>query len=268
MLAEAWLNNRQDDRIILTQLTPSDFVMDSVVYRPRLGTTVTFQCEVPAGSDGRDVSWLHQDRTVYEAGQPCPLPVDDTTGQLYNFARVNNTLVFQVLNVSLVSGGSVQCIAAPSGPSYTSRPRVLQRFALLPLITRRDDVFVANNQTAVLTATEGDHVAVPCRIRLPLPGGIFRNLRNHIIWRRNGRVVHGPSEAPYGSLIAASGIPQATATPDRQPTNRPGQMTDDAYNFRHVKLTAAGEVQCLFRPHQGIHEWIAQTTTLTVLAKN
>ncbi|XP_055351436.1 uncharacterized protein LOC129597783 [Paramacrobiotus metropolitanus] len=125
MLAEAMLNNRQDDRVILAQLAMSDGVTDSVVYRPRLGEDATFMCDVPAGSDWRDVSWVHQDRTIFEAGRALPLPVEDVSGQAYNFSRVNDTLFLVVVNVSMRSGGSIQCISIPSGPAYTSHRRVL-----------------------------------------------------------------------------------------------------------------------------------------------
>ncbi|XP_055351800.1 uncharacterized protein LOC129598079 [Paramacrobiotus metropolitanus] len=269
MLAEVMLNSRQDDRIVLAQLAPSDAVTDSMVYRPRLGEDAAFRCEVPAGSDGREVSWLHQDRTIFEAGLPVPLTVADTTGPTYNFSRVHNTLILLVLNISMGSGGSVRCVATSSGPAYMSRPRVLQHYMLLPLITRRSDVF-AEPEVSYVTATEGESVTVPCNIRLPLPEGIFANMRNHVIWRHNDRVVYGPSEAPYGFLISNTGIPQAIeiAHPnDTQPANRPGHLVSDAYNFPAVTLAAAGQVQCLFRPHQGIHEWIVQSTKLVVFAK-
>ncbi|XP_055352223.1 uncharacterized protein LOC129598376 [Paramacrobiotus metropolitanus] len=269
MLADAWLKNRQDDRVTLPQLAVSDFVTDSAVQRPRLGEDATFQCEVPVGTDpdGRAVSWLHQDRTVFQAGRA--LPVEGS--HRYNLTRVGSTLFFTVLNVSLASSGAVLCVAAPSGPAYAPRPRVLQRYTLLPLVTRRDDVFAAPDAPAV-TATEGGPVTVPCSIRLPFPEGIFLNRRQHVLWRHNGRVVYGPSEAPYGALISATGLPQASVMAvhpnDTQPTNRPGQLTDDQYTMHAVTLADAGHVECWFRPHQGLHEWIVQSTKLTVFAKN
>ncbi|XP_055352199.1 uncharacterized protein LOC129598356 isoform X2 [Paramacrobiotus metropolitanus] len=203
MLVEAWQSNRQDDRITLARLAPSPDVADSVTYRPRLGKNVTFNCSVPADVDWRDVSWLHQDRTVYEAGRPVETS-QDTTGQSYNFTRVNSTLFFSVLNVSTCVGGAVLCVATPSVPSnYSPRPRVLQRYQLLPLITRSSDVFAAPN-ASYITASEGDDVMVPCWIRLPLPEAILRNMRNHFMVRHNGRIVRGPPEAPYGPLLPAS----------------------------------------------------------------
>ncbi|XP_055354329.1 uncharacterized protein LOC129599978 [Paramacrobiotus metropolitanus] len=276
MLAEAWLKNRQDDRITLTQLAPSDTVTDSLVYRPRLGENVSFPCEVPAGSDVRNMAWLHQDRTVFEAGRPLAVPADDLTGRLYRFLQLNNTLLFQVLNVSLASSGSVQCVALPSAPAaYAPRPRVLQRYMLLPLITRRSDIFAPTDPTH-LTAIEGDPLDVPCDVRLPLPEGLLLNARNHVIWRHNGRVVLGPSEAPYGAIMPTSGLMpdlEDTASSMANSTdtpfiNRPGRLIPGRSRFEAIAVTDAGHIQCMFRPHQGLHEWIVHTTTLRVLAKN
>ncbi|XP_055333712.1 uncharacterized protein LOC129585153 isoform X2 [Paramacrobiotus metropolitanus] len=267
LLEEAMLNNRQDDRVILTQLAPSDAVTNSMVYRPRLGEDATFRCDVPAGSDWRAVAWLHQDRTVYEAGRP--LPVEDVSGQAYNFTRSDDILVLIVLNVTMRSGGSVQCITAPAS-SYTAQRRVLQRYMLLPLITRHSDVF-ALHDGPYMTATEGDHVVIPCRIRLPLPEAILMNLHNHLMWRHNGRLVYGPAEAPYGRLLPTKGLAQADrprGAVRMQPPNSPGMLQRRTLTFESVALTDGGYVQCFFRPHRDLHEWIFQTTELFIFEKN
>ncbi|XP_055357138.1 uncharacterized protein LOC129602190 [Paramacrobiotus metropolitanus] len=266
MLAEALLYNRQDDRITLTQL-PTPEVAGRIVSRPRLGENVTFRCEVPADTDPRSVSWLHQDRTIFEAGQP--LPVTDGTGQAYDFSRVNRTLILVVSNVTMRSGGSLECIAAPPGSAYTPQRHVLQRFMLLPLITRRDEVFTPSD--GYVTATEGDMVAVPFTIRLPLPEAIYINLREHFIWRLNGRVVQGPTEEPYGSLMPTSGLavypPRDPNSNQTAPPNSPGQLFTLPFNFWAVTLADEGTVECFFRPHRHIHEWIFQSTPLLVFSK-
>ncbi|XP_055341032.1 uncharacterized protein LOC129590074 isoform X2 [Paramacrobiotus metropolitanus] len=273
MLKEAMLDNRQDDRIILTGLAPSQDVTDSVVYRPRLGEHAEFNCSVPVGSNLRDVSWLHQGRTVFEAGRPIPAPMGDTTGQSYNFSHVNYTLIFVVLNVSMRSGGSVHCVDAPRGPAYTPRSRVLQRFMLLPLITRSTEVFAAPDVPyRILTAIEGERVTVPCSIRLPLPDSIFTDIFNHLIWRHKDRIVHGPWEAPYGPLIPAMArtyyAPRDAEFNRPCSTNSPGQLSRVTPYFQPVTLADGGLLECLFRPHRGIHEWIVQTTELLVYPKN
>ncbi|XP_055339231.1 uncharacterized protein LOC129588859 isoform X2 [Paramacrobiotus metropolitanus] len=268
MLADALLNNRQDDRIILTGLVPSDIPPDSVVSRPRLGEDATFICNVPASVDWRHVAWLHQDWPVYEAEEPQALRDGDTTGQTYNFSRVDTTLILVVRNVTMRSGGNVRCVIEPQGPEYNTERRVLQRFLLLPLITHRSEVFAAPDPLAV-TATEGEAVAVPFSIRLPVPEDVFFGLRNHLLWVHNGRVVEGPWEAAYRSLV-----PRTKGPRDVEPyylggsVNSPGQLEHVRLYFRAVRLADEGYVQCWFRPHQYLHEWVVQTTTLLVSPKN
>ncbi|XP_055355649.1 uncharacterized protein LOC129600984 [Paramacrobiotus metropolitanus] len=263
MLAQAMVNSRQDDRIVLPQLTASHDALDSVVVRPRLGEDATFQCEVLPGMDWRDVVWLHENRIVFKSGRLLPLPVEDISGQAYNYSRINHTLSLHILNVTMRSGGSVQCITAAPGSDW----RVLQRFMLLPLITdHRDVFFYEEHDTPYLNVTEGKHVAVPCTVRLPLPERIHRNLHNHMIWRLNGRIIVGPEEAPYGPLLST---PKLAATTRRAPPpNRPGLLASFVFNFRAIRLNDTGEVQCLFRPHQDIHEWIIHTRALWVFPEN
>ncbi|XP_055342427.1 uncharacterized protein LOC129590982 [Paramacrobiotus metropolitanus] len=261
-LAEAMLINRQDDRVILPGMVPSNIVTDSVVYRPRLGEDAAFNCSVPAGVDWRHVSWLHQDRTVFRDGQP--VPVENTTRQKYNFTHVNLTLIFVVPNVTMRSGGSVQCIIEPSGHVYMPHRRVLQRYQLLPLITHRSDVFAALDAPYV-TATEGETVTVQCSIRLPLPEGIAMNLDNHMMWVHRGRIVSGPWEEPYGLPMPTGENFESGFT---EFTNNPGQLVHAQLHFRNVTQADGGYVQCLLRPHQGIHEWIVKTTTLLIFPRN
>ncbi|XP_055339199.1 uncharacterized protein LOC129588830 [Paramacrobiotus metropolitanus] len=228
IFAEAMLNSRQEDRIILPQLAPSQDVMDSLVYRPRLGEDAIFRCIVPADIDWREVVWLHQDRPVFQAGRP--LLLEDTTGQAYNFSRENRTLILQIYNVTMGSGGSVQCVVAPPARADSPR-RVLQRYMLLPLITHHRDVFFyEEHDTSFVNAAVGDRVTLGCTIRLPLPPGIYNNLHNHLIWRQNGRIIIGPQDAPYGSLMPSTRPIHSTLhTP---PPNRPGQLASCIFNSR------------------------------------
>ncbi|XP_055329193.1 uncharacterized protein LOC129581918 [Paramacrobiotus metropolitanus] len=264
MLAEAMLHHRQDDRIVLKGLPPSDSVTDSVVSRPRLGEDAAFNCSVPADADWLDVSWRHQDWTVFEAGEPFPLPEEDTTGQTYAFRRVNRTLFLVVRNVTLRSSGSVLCVLYP----FSGRQRILQRFQLLPDITRRTDVF-AGPDAPYLTVTEGEAVTLQCSIRLPVPEKILWYLLDHLMWVHHGRIVQGPAEAPYGLPQPTGEGPRAVEPYYIIPANNsPGILLHSRLLLRAVALTDAGCVQCLFRPHQHIHEWIVSTTTLRVSPKN
>ncbi|XP_055344501.1 uncharacterized protein LOC129592479 isoform X2 [Paramacrobiotus metropolitanus] len=139
---------------------------------------------------------------------------------------------------------------------------------LLPLITRRGDV-LAPLDTYYLTVSEGDYVAVPCHIRLPLPEGIILNLRNHVMWVHNGWIVRCPAQVPYGALMPSTIRSSRDVRADYEwATNRPGQLVYARLRLRAVTRDDEGYVQCLFRPHQGIHEWIVQTTVLQVLPKN
>ncbi|XP_055339343.1 uncharacterized protein LOC129588945 [Paramacrobiotus metropolitanus] len=273
------MHHRQDDRIVLPGLAPHHIVTESVVYRPRLGEDVTLHCQVPGSVGWHHVSWLHQDWTVFAAGQPQPLPVMDTTGQSYRFDRVNNTLIFVVLNATMRSGGVVECVIDPAVDQiYTTRRRVLRRFLLLPLITHRGDVFAASD-TPYLTATEGERFVVQCSIRLPIPIGILENLRNHVMWVHHGRVVQGPWEKPYGSareipdpddneMMPSTGNPPRVKSGHSEFINSPGQLVHAELYFTAVTLANEGFIQCLFRPHQDIHEWIVQSMTLLVFPKN
>ncbi|XP_055339236.1 uncharacterized protein LOC129588861 isoform X2 [Paramacrobiotus metropolitanus] len=271
-LAEAMLHNRQDDRIILPRLAPSDIVAGSAVFRPRLGEDAAFHCRVPTGVDWRDVMWLHQDRVVFEAGEPLrdtdqTWSDTDTAGQAYTFGRVNDTLIFVVRNVTLRSGGLVKCVDGHAGP-YTPHRRILQRFQLLPLITHRRDVFTAPDADYV-SAVEGQRATVSCDIRLPLPHGVLTNLENHLMWVHHGRIVSGPWEAPYGLPRPAKGPPRDLYSGVESGTNHSGQLAvvQARLNFASVTQADGGFVQCLFRPHQGVHEWVMQTTTLLVYPK-
>ncbi|XP_055346420.1 uncharacterized protein LOC129593931 [Paramacrobiotus metropolitanus] len=270
MVAEAMLNNRQDDRIILTRLPTTHDVTDSVVYRPRLGEDAAFSCSVPAGIDWRSVSWLHQDRTAPSSRRAnrwrCPwkTPRDRPTTSATSITPSS----FRFSMSACAPAGP--CSASPLVPRYTPYTRVLQRFVLLPLITRHSDVFAP--ATPYVTATEGERVTVLCSIRLPLPESIYMGLHNHLMWRHNGHIVQGPPEAPYGPLMPTWGLaqwrPRDAKTEGTDPPNSPGQLLGFAGHIKAVTLADQGHIQCLFRPHQGIHEWVVQTTTLLVFAKN
>ncbi|XP_055357747.1 uncharacterized protein LOC129598294 isoform X5 [Paramacrobiotus metropolitanus] len=268
MLAEAMLHSRQDDRIVLTKLVPSDYVTDSVIYRPRLGEDATFNCIVPADVDWREVAWLHEGWPVFEGGEPQPLPARVSTGQTYNFTRLNDTLILIVRNVTMGSGGSVQCVIDPVNDlAFLAHRRALARYVLLPLITRRSEVFAAPAETNV-TATEGEAVTVQWSIRLPLPQSVLQNLPNHLMWLHQGRILRGPWEAPYGLPLPAGAGPRAVEAYYIRSISDPGRLMHVRLLFRSVKMTDGGSVQCWFRPHEGVHEWIVDTKTLLVIPSN
>ncbi|XP_055357076.1 uncharacterized protein LOC129602129 [Paramacrobiotus metropolitanus] len=269
MLAEALLQQRDDDRVVLSQMAPSKFLASSVVYRPRLGEDAVFNCSVPADVDWHDVSWLHEHWTVFRDGHTQPLRERDTTGQTYNFTRVNDTLILVVRNVTLRSGGLVYCVIPPYAPTARRPEReYLQRFLLLPLVTRRSEVFAATNETSV-TVSEGAEVTLQCSMYLPLPEGILGNFWNHLMWVHQGRIIHAPWEKPYGfppSLLQGPGAVEPNYYIGR--FNSPGRMARAFVLFRAVTLADAGDYQCWFRPHHYLHEWIAQNITLLVVPKN
>ncbi|XP_055357705.1 uncharacterized protein LOC129602646 [Paramacrobiotus metropolitanus] len=269
MLAEALLQPRDDDRVVLAQLAPSRFLEGSVVSRPRLGEDAVFHCHVPVGVDWRDVSWLHDNWSVFRGGWPRALPEEDTTGQTYSFSGVNRTLILVVRDVTMRSGGSVDCVI-PQYSQSTRKPHreYLARFLLLPLVTRRSEVFAAVDKTYV-TAMEGEEVTLQCSVYLPLPEHIYGNLRSHFIWVHNGRIIDGPREEPYGCPPLAGEGPRDVEPylyPD--PSNSPGRLAHARVLFRAVTLADAGDFQCWFRPHYALHEWIVQNITMLVLPKN
>ncbi|XP_055353382.1 uncharacterized protein LOC129599147 isoform X2 [Paramacrobiotus metropolitanus] len=263
MLTEA-MPHRQDDRVVFPGLAVNKFLTECVMDRPRLGENTTFHCRVPADVDWRHVSWVHQNWVVFEDGRPQPLPAQDITGQTYNFTHVNDTLTVVVRNVTMRSGGLLQCVI---DPPYTRERRILQRFLILPLITQRRDVFAAADESNV-TAIEGEEVTVQWHIRLPVPEGLLLNLPSQLMWVHQGRIVQGPWEAPYGLPMPAGEGPRDVEADYQLAVNSPGQLLQVEFHFRAVTLADGGSVQCWFRPHLGVHEWIVQTKTLLVLPRN
>ncbi|XP_055353910.1 uncharacterized protein LOC129599615 [Paramacrobiotus metropolitanus] len=263
MLAKA-MPHQQDDRAVFPGLAVNKFLTECVMYRPCLGQDAAFHCRVPADVDWRQVSWVHQHWAVFKGGKPQPLPERDTTGQTYSFTRVNDTLTIFVRNVTMRSGGLLQCVI---DPPYIRQRRILQRFLILPLITQRRDVFAVADESNV-TAIEGEEVTVQWHIRLPVPEGLLLNLPNQLMWVHQGRIVRGPWEAPYRLPMPPGEGPRDVEANYNLCINSPGQLLQVELHFRAVALADEGSVQCWFRPHLGVHEWIVQTRTLMVIPKN
>ncbi|XP_055337049.1 uncharacterized protein LOC129587362 [Paramacrobiotus metropolitanus] len=262
MITDAMLTSRQDERLTLP-LAPDERLQQGELRRPQLGEDATFSCEAPPGGDWRSLTWLHRGRTVFEAGHAQP----EDPAQRYNVSRVGDRrLQLVVLNVTAYSGGPLLCVdATPTTRSYTGPPRVLRRFTLLPQITRASEVFEPQLETPHVTSV-GVPIIIPCRVRLPLPEAILRNQENHYFWRYKGRIFRPPTELPYGALPPSKEV--LTGTYNRKMTlspNLPGQFLDYALQLTVREANAGAELQCFFRPHEGVHEWIFQTTTITVL---
>ncbi|XP_055330551.1 uncharacterized protein LOC129582945 [Paramacrobiotus metropolitanus] len=259
------LRTRQDERVTLP-LAPNAGILEGLLSRPRLGEDASFSCEGPPGSDWRSLTWLHRGRTVFEGGHAPP----EDPAQRYNVSRVGDRRVqLVVLNVTAYSGGPLLCVdATPTASSYTGPPRVLRRFTLLPLITRASEVFAPLPEGGARVTRVGGSVTIPCRVRLPLPDGVLRNLDNHVFWRWMGRLYRPPTELPYGALPPSLEPPIFTENCRRKPavpSNLPGQFIDYAQRMGNIPATAATELQCFFRPHEGVHEWVFQTATITVI---
>ncbi|XP_055337047.1 uncharacterized protein LOC129587361 [Paramacrobiotus metropolitanus] len=259
LITEA-LRTRQDERITLP-LAANAGILEGLLSRPRLGEDATFSCEAPPGGDWRSLTWLHRGRTVFEAGHAPP----EDPAQRYNVSRVGDRrLQLVVLNVTAYSGGPLLCVdATPTASSYTGQPLVLRRFT----ITRASEVFAPLPEGGTRVTRVGGSVTIPCRVRLPLPDGVLRNLDNHVVWRWMGRLYRPPTQLPYGALPPSQEPPIFTVNCHRKPavpSNLPGQFIDNALKVGNLPASAGAELQCFFRPHEGVHEWVFQTATITV----
>ncbi|XP_055339390.1 uncharacterized protein LOC129588977 [Paramacrobiotus metropolitanus] len=176
-------------------------------------------------------------------------------------------MILVIRNVTMRSGGFVQCVIDPSTTRpiwYSTHRHILQLFLVLPRVTHRSEVFAAPGARYVI-ATEGETVTLQCGIRLPISERVHRSLENHVMWIHNGRIVQGLWEGPYGLPWFTSGRIESDHS---EFTNSPGQLGYARLHFRAVQLSDGGYIQCLFRPHQDIHEWIVQSMTLLVFPKN
>ncbi|XP_055329325.1 uncharacterized protein LOC129581997 [Paramacrobiotus metropolitanus] len=279
ILDKAILDNRQgelaNNLINLPELSPKpDMQMYSRVTRPRLGQHAHFSCRVPANNKTNPVYWLHQGKIVFKAmptwGRQSQTSQDDTGTQKYSMSwgHQSGTLRLTIERVSLRSGGAVLCVRAPSDPAYIGQARVLQRFLLLPLITRASQVFAATaSDPSRVTVTEGDSLTVACSVRLPLPNMIFHNIDNHIMWRHQGHIIKAPTVEPYGALGSYHGVPSNRFNHSLT-SNSPGQLFRFTYYKPAVTRSDAGPIQFLFRPHQEVDEWVFKSITLSVLPKS
>ncbi|XP_055350710.1 uncharacterized protein LOC129597254 [Paramacrobiotus metropolitanus] len=260
--------HRQGDLTIL-QFDPSweaaaqqrPFSNQEVMQRPHLGDNVTFACELPPGTHWHTVSWLHQDRVVFERGQP--VPVED--GQEYSFSRMDDVMLFRISSVSFLASGAVTCVK-------TVEPNIpIKRYYLLPLVTRASQVFYTPMPDQLVT--EGDTLTVACALRLPLsPEAVKNNFPlNHVMWRHNSRLLSTPVEAPYSHLThrlqlsaeMRSGFEAAKFL--NRGFRSPLIVTTSIPNISAA--SGKGAVECWFRPHAGLHEWIVQKAKILVQSR-
>ncbi|XP_055347890.1 uncharacterized protein LOC129595013 [Paramacrobiotus metropolitanus] len=227
------------------------------LQRPHLGGNVTFSCVLPPGTPSNAVSWLHQDRVVFERGQPVP----EQDGQEYSFSHVDTLMLFRISHISFLSSGSVACVN-----TVDSLP--IKRYTLLPRVTRATQVF----QTPMpdQRVTEGDTLIISCALRLPLSPQVIKNdlLQNHVMFRHNGRLLYWPDEAPYGLLRPHGPLVDGKkngALEVNRAIRSPFVVQADVPNISAVSGT--GTAECWFRPHAGLHEWIVQKAMVVVLSR-
>ncbi|XP_055344498.1 uncharacterized protein LOC129592476 [Paramacrobiotus metropolitanus] len=254
--------HRQDDRVTLRfpgENVSAERAMAGIVRRPELGENASFTCRVPTGSDWRSVTWLHQDRTVFAKGHPSPV----ADGQQYVFRRDNDTMTFVILNVSLQSSGAVVCLdAAMHDPN---RDPILQRYSLWPSVLLAADVF--DPPMAPQTVQEGEHVRFFCSLRLPVAQRVLDHLlRQHVIWRHNGRVLWAPAEERYASRLPAGWTGPDTSKAG-EVANRSGGTARGVFHFHEPVQADSGTVECWFRPHGGLDEWVVQSAQFRVHRK-
>ncbi|XP_055345302.1 uncharacterized protein LOC129593137 [Paramacrobiotus metropolitanus] len=285
--------NMEDDMVTL-QFPPSATTPSSSpgsVLRPHLGNTVSFWCPVPVGGHFSGISWTVQGQTVFERGQPVALPASQPHSH-YEFAQLDDgTAVLRIRNVSLASSGEVVCRL-----DEAARKTELRRFTLIPRVTEASEVFVEGlppKQRSVV----GGNFNISCRVRLPLAPEVAENVQHHFMWRHLGRLLDAPAEEPYSSHLPASwtrtandtrtvvdllgrpivnvtrGSPLAHSVADLFRTavsnsgirdNAPGAVFAFHLNSTYADQGDIGPVECWFRPHRHLHEWIVQSTYLSV----
>ncbi|XP_055327852.1 uncharacterized protein LOC129581035 [Paramacrobiotus metropolitanus] len=285
MITEKLSYYREDDLISLVELSTMRDTPDCEVRRPRLGDNVEFTCQTPKKDYVNSVTLTYQGKHIYNTREAVPAP-DEPNASGHNYTirwrPKDDTLTFTIYHIDLRSSGVIKCITLP-----VQRPPLEQCFRLLPMITHAYEVFAS--KPTPLTVTEGLPVVyVFCSIRLPLPEDIYSNIDNHVMWRHNGRIVKGPTEAPYCAVMPnVTTVPTVSTTPTvttarqfqsrrrlvPQPfyhypsPNIHGNAWRLEYHLRPVRKTDEGWIQCLFRPHREIDEWVMQETQLSVARK-
>ncbi|XP_055356289.1 uncharacterized protein LOC129601487 [Paramacrobiotus metropolitanus] len=266
ILEEGLRQQRQDDLVILPfdrgwggASEPWPVYNQAGLERPHLGDHVTFTCQLPHGKDGHEVSWRHHNRVVFERGQPVG-PVED--GHEYSFSQQDNVLLFRIHNVSFLARGEVTC-----RDTVTGIP--LQRYRLLPLVTRANQVFATPLPSQRLTA--GATLTISCALRRPLSPEVIQNdfPLNHVMVRHNGRLVSTrPAEALYSLPPFEPPSPEdVEAFTAARFLNRPGfdkRIFVDKHIPNITALTGNGPAECWYRPHVGLHEWIVQRALIVV----
>ncbi|XP_055345392.1 uncharacterized protein LOC129593205 [Paramacrobiotus metropolitanus] len=289
------MENMEDDMVTLqfpnTATTPSSSSPSGSVLRPHLGNTVSFWCPVPVGGHSSRISWTVQGRTVFERGQPVALPASQPHSH-YEFAQLDDgTAVLRIRNVSLASSGEIVCRL-----DEAAKKTELRRFTLIPRVTQASEVFVEDLPPSQETVTGGTF-NISCRVRLPLAPEVVENVRHHFMWRHLGRLLNAPAEEPYTTHLPASwtrtandtrtvvdlwgrpivnvtrGSPLAHAVARLFRTavsnsginvNAPGAVFAFHLNSTDADQGDIGPVECWFRPHRNLHEWIVQSTYLNV----
>ncbi|XP_055340907.1 uncharacterized protein LOC129589989 [Paramacrobiotus metropolitanus] len=124
VIEEGLRSYRQDDRVTLT-FPSSPPVTDGVLRRPRLGEDVRLECYIPPGRDWRNITWLHQDRTIFEAGR---IAAGIPNGQQYRLALSSPTQTLTIVNVTLQASGTVRCMDTAS----STQPTIITQYTLRP----------------------------------------------------------------------------------------------------------------------------------------
>ncbi|XP_055357760.1 uncharacterized protein LOC129602683 [Paramacrobiotus metropolitanus] len=259
ILEEGLRSQRQEDRVTLT--FPPSNPPESLLRRPRPGEDASFDCQVPAAKDVRSIAWLHQNRPIFEGGRVVPRK---TGGQQYRFSISSPTFTLTIVNVTLQSSGTVVCVDAVPRPHYSPEPpMVFTQYTLLPLVSRASEVLVPVPM-AQQSARAGQNLTIPCNVRLPLSDAVVDNFRNHFMWRHNGQVVYAPTEPPYAALWP-TGLRRPYLTLfDRFESYRPGATASFYMTLESTTADVNGYVECWFRPHAAVHEWIVQRSAVVI----
>ncbi|XP_055355014.1 uncharacterized protein LOC129600494 [Paramacrobiotus metropolitanus] len=256
-IVERALRKKEDDKVTLQFPVPRATTTPAAagrLMRPRLGQNVSFSCQGPLGVPSVAISWTHQGRTVFEQGQPVPM-----SNRRYDFLQFDDSIVvLRILNVSLPSTGEVVCHLQEA-----TRRTVLHRYTLIPLVTRAAEVFAAP-LAPQYRVTVGDSYNISCAVRLPLAPDV-QNVRHHHMWRHKGHLINVPREEPYTSHLPSGWVGTVASGSELIP------LQDEGLEFELIsssaRLIASGPVECWFRPHRHLHEWIVQSTVLVVKEK-
>ncbi|XP_055345404.1 uncharacterized protein LOC129593214 [Paramacrobiotus metropolitanus] len=257
---ERALENKEDDLVTLpfpfppvatTPAPPSGSVL-----RPHLGEDASFPCPLPVGGNPSGIIWTVQGRTVFEHGQPVDLSTH------YEFAQWDDVAVLRIRHVALASSGEIVCRLEEG-----NRKSILRRFTLIPRVTRAAEVF-ATPLASHHEAAVGASLTISCPVRLPLSPEVVEDLDGRYLWRHNGWLVNMTREAQYMTPGMPAGWTRRRVTADPGPLkNEEGGSFIFNLEFSVVRLGDRGILECWFRPHKHLQEWIVQSTNLEVEIK-